>query len=138
MRILFSVFLVLGIFVLSGMRPAAASGVQLLYFFSHGCEYCELWDEEVGSIYNKTTEGRGVPLRRVNADELPSDLSHFDNIAFTPTFVVVKDGKEVGRLLGYMGQDFFWGYLGLLIKKAKAGARVSPQAQLGLLLKPQS
>jgi hypothetical protein len=29
----------------------------------------------------------------------------------------VENGKEVGRIRGYPGEDFFWGLLQLLLKK---------------------
>jgi hypothetical protein len=35
---------------------------------------------------------------------------------FTPTFVLVADGREVGRITGYPGEDFFWGLLQRLIE----------------------
>ena len=131
-------FLVLLAVSFLGARSAAASDFKLLYFFSHGCEYCELWDEEVGSIYHKTDESKTLPLRRVNADEVPKDLARFDNIFFTPTFVVLKGEVEVGRVVGYMGQDFFWGYLNRLVEKAKADTDHRPQKQAISEPKPRS
>jgi hypothetical protein len=32
-------------------------------------------------------------------------------VRFTPTFVLVQDGRELGRIEGYPGEDFFWGLL---------------------------
>ena len=29
-------------------------------------------------------------------------------IRYTPTFVLAEDGKEVGRIEGYPGDEFFW------------------------------
>ena len=34
---------------------------------------------------------------------------------FTPTFVLVEDGKELGRIEGYAGDEFFWFLLGRLL-----------------------
>ena len=36
-------------------------------------------------------------------------------IRFTPTFVLVDDGREIGRIEGYPGEDFFWGLLERLL-----------------------
>jgi hypothetical protein len=35
----------------------------------------------------------------------------------TPQFVLVANGREIGRIRGYPGEDHFWGLLGVLIKK---------------------
>ncbi len=36
---------------------------------------------------------------------------------YIPTFVLIDEGKEVGRIEGYPGEDFFWGMLGKLLEK---------------------
>ena len=30
---------------------------------------------------------------------------------FTPTFIIVNNNIEVGRIEGYPGEDFFWGLI---------------------------
>ena len=40
--------------------------------------------------------------------------------SFTPTFVLVEDGKEIGRIEGYPGEDFFWPMLGALLDRLPA------------------
>jgi len=111
---------VLGVFVFLSASTAKAAEAELLYYFSELCEYCEKWDAEIGAYYNKTEEARTLPLRRVDADEeSPGDIAHIDNVVFTPTFVAYRDGREVGRIVGYIDEDFFWGYLQPLIKKVR-------------------
>lgn len=82
------------------------------------CEYCDQWNEEVGVIYHKTSEGKLAPLRRVNIHQNPpEDIAHIPSGRFTPTFVLVVEGKEIGRIRGYPGEDFFWGLFGQMLKK---------------------
>jgi hypothetical protein len=38
-------------------------------------------------------------------------------VSFSPTFVLVEQGREIGRITGYPGADFFWGMLAELIQK---------------------
>ena len=101
--------------------PAAsgqARAAQLLMFEQTFCEWCEVWDEEIGSFYEKTAEGKRAPLRRVNIHgKRPDDLKHIRAIVYTPTFVLVDEGKEIGRILGYPGADFFWELLDKLVEK---------------------
>jgi len=51
------------------------------------------------------------------SDDRPSDLQHLKGIRFTPTFVILENGREIGRILGYAGESFFWGLLEKLAKK---------------------
>jgi hypothetical protein len=112
--------LILGLVLLAGGMPAAAA--ELLMFEDRGCAWCAAWHEEIGPIYPKTAEGRRAPLRRVDLGEArPPDLSELRAITYTPTFVLLEQGEEVGRILGYPGEDFFWGLLGELIERLPPG-----------------
>lgn len=103
--------------------PAAAGELQLLMFEQPGCLHCARWDAEVAPEYPLTDEGKAAPLRRLQLrDPLPDDLTLTRPVSFTPTFVLVKDDVESGRLEGYPGEDFFWPLLGALI----AGASDAP------------
>ncbi len=81
-----------------------------------GCPWCATWDHEIGPIYAKTGIGRNVPIRFVDLDrhEKPGILLT-NPIRFTPTFVLVEGGSEVGRIEGYPGEDFFWGLMEKLV-----------------------
>ena len=102
-----------------GAAPAKAA--ELVMLEEAGCGWCERWNEEIGVIYNKSREGRIAPLRRLDIhDHLPKDLSFLNKGRYTPTFVLVDRGREIGRIRGYPGEDFFWGYLGQLMEKLPA------------------
>lgn len=108
------VTIVVAVFAANGGARAA----ELIMFETEGCEWCERWHAEIGPVYPLTPEGKFAPLRRVEiADDLPADLAGFEGIYFTPTFVVLDGGKEVGRIIGFPGEDFFWGLLGEILKK---------------------
>lgn len=102
------------LFALALALPAAAA--ELVMFEEVGCSWCEEWREVIGPIYPKTEEARRAPLRVIDrADPLPDDLHLKAPVVFTPTFVLVEDGQEVGRIEGYPGEDFFWGLLDQLL-----------------------
>ena len=105
------------ILVISGAGKVVAAA-ELVLFETLGCEWCEQWNENIGVIYAKTAEGKFAPLRRVEiANEPPADLKHLRAAAFTPTFVVIDQGREVGRIIGHPGDDFFWPLLTQILKK---------------------
>ena len=99
---------------------APAVAAELVMFGSPLCPWCEDWEGEVGAIYPKHAEGRMAPLRRVDIEQArPPELAEIDRVVFTPTFVLLVEGREVGRILGYPGEAHFWGLLGSLLRKGK-------------------
>lgn len=103
--------------VLAALSGAARAESRLLMLEEPGCMWCKRWNEEVGVIYHKTDEGRRAPLIRADIrDKLPEGMSLKSRAQFTPTFVLLQDGHEIGRLEGYPGEAFFWGMLGELLK----------------------
>lgn len=103
--------------VLLGLSGPAAADVELVMVEERGCAYCAAWNAEVGLIYGKTAEGRFAPLRRVEISDaaLLDQLTLVSRPVFTPTFILVDDGRELGRIEGYPGDAFFWGLLGGLL-----------------------
>ena len=96
--------------------PLSSSPVILLLVEDRGCPYCALWDRDVGPAYARSPEGRFAPLvRRFRGSR---DVSFLTGVAFSPTFVLLKEGREVGRIVGYSGPDFFWSDLSPLLIKA--------------------
>lgn len=102
--------------VVLGVGPARAA--ELVMFERAGCVWCERFNAEIGRIYDKTDEGAKAKLRRVDLGQaMPADLSQIKAAPFTPTFVLIEDGKEIGRIEGYPGENFFFGYLDNLLAK---------------------
>lgn len=96
----------------------AAQAAELVMFEERGCAWCARFDAEIGPIYPKTAEAARAPLRRVDlARELPPDLAGLRPVTYTPTFVLIEKGLEVGRIQGYPGEMHFWGLLGMLLER---------------------
>jgi thioredoxin-related protein len=115
-----STFAALILAVLAGLTclPAAASAAELVVFSSARCPYCLAWEREVGRTYAKTGEARQAPLRRIDIEaELPADLDRLREVDVTPTFVLVEEGREIGRIVGYSGSQHFWPELHRLLAK---------------------
>jgi thioredoxin-related protein len=100
-----------------------AEAAQLLIFERPGCPYCAKFDREVAPIYPLTAEGKAVPARRVDISKpIPPDLAFVAVERLTPVFVVIDNGREIGRFRGYAGDDHFWGLLGALLDRLKEHA----------------
>lgn len=109
--------------VLGALAAVSANAAELVLFESAGCVWCEAWDAQIGAIYPKAEEAEIAPLRRVDIhQERPADLAAVRGIVYTPTFVLMEDGEEIGRITGYTGEEFFWGLLGIELKKLEQRA----------------
>ncbi|SMO57602.1 hypothetical protein [Ruegeria faecimaris] len=98
---------------------ALRAEMTLLMAEEDGCMWCARWDSEISEIYPKTPEGNAAPLRRVDIHAaMPDDIALERPLYYTPTFVLLDNGREVGRIEGYPGEDFFWGVLGVLLRDA--------------------
>lgn len=121
--------------------PLNVDAAELVYFGSPACSVCETWNHEVGEIYPKTEESKILPLRYHNVhDDRPDELAFIKGVVYTPTFVAIENGRELGRIVGYMG-DFFFGNRwaassksSVLSKPCEMSARVNPN--LALLASP--
>ena len=97
---------------------SATSAAELVMFRRDGCSWCAKWDREIGPIYPKTEFNSRAPLRQVNLNHDPDPPIAHAPIRYTPTFVLIEDGKEVGRIEGYPGDEFFWARLENLLQRS--------------------
>jgi len=89
-----------------------AVSAELVMYRRAGCPYCLAWDREIGPVYPKTDIGKSLLLRQVHIDRGPDKSVVLKSpVRFTPTFVLVEDGREKARIEGYPGEFFFWGVL---------------------------
>lgn len=106
------------LFVLLGAAASPAE-TRLIMVEEEGCIWCARWNEEIAPIYPKTGEGKAAPLQRIDIRApRPEDMTFARGLFFTPTFVLMTDGKEVSRIEGYPGEDFFWGLLRQMLTTA--------------------
>jgi hypothetical protein len=96
--------------------PARAA--ELIMFERAACPWCEAFDREIAPIYPKTASGKRAPLRRVDIyGKLPADLAFVQVERITPVFVLVDNGRELGRIRGYPGEDHFWGLFDAMVER---------------------
>jgi thioredoxin-related protein len=97
------------------LSPGIAAASELVMFERDGCVWCARWNREIAPSYDKTDEARLLPLRRINMDrDKNPGFMLASPVRFTPTFVIVDEGREIGRITGYMNDESFWGLLGKL------------------------
>ena len=122
-------FLVTVSFCMVGTVRAA----ELHMFESPGCAWCKRWHAEVGPGYPKSSEGLRAPLQlRDVARSSGAGILLAQPITVSPTFVLVENGREIGRIVGYPGAGFFWGLLVQLVAKMDR-ATALPQGRFAKL-----
>jgi hypothetical protein len=103
---------------LSQTELKSSIGLELVMYERAGCAWCARWDQEIAPIYPKADIGQKVPMRRVSLDRREkTDPVLDDPVRFTPTFVLLQDGKEIGRITGYHNDAFFWGLLESMVER---------------------
>lgn len=107
------------IFLAAWLPASAGAETYLLMAEEDGCYWCARWDKDIAHIYPKTAEGKTAPLRRYDLHSQTPDVAFKRRVQFTPTFILVHNGAEAGRIEGYPGEDFFWPLLGELFKRAQ-------------------
>ncbi len=92
--------------------------VELVMVDSPGCHYCVAWKQEIGPSYPNTAEGKFAPLHLISARDVKrSTLKLKRPVVYTPTFLVIDNNRELTRLEGYPGEDFFWFHLTRMLEE---------------------
>jgi len=95
-----------------------AYSAELLVIEQPHCPYCERFNAEIATAYPRTAEGKRAPLVRLQLnDRWPDPYSQIKPATYTPTFILVENGVEVDRMLGYPGDEYFWFLLNELLDK---------------------
>ncbi len=108
-------FVAAGFAAIASGAARAATGYHLVMVEEPGCVYCARWHAEVGPAYANSPEGRFAPLQRERLGS--AALAHLKGLRYTPTFVLTEGDREIGRIVGYPGADFFWALLADLLAK---------------------
>ncbi len=107
------------------LRPAAA--LELLMFERAGCPYCLRWNRDVEPAYTASEEGRLAPLRRIDMDRREDPRVALKvPVHYSPTFVLADEGREIGRLIGFIDAATFWGLLSKMISDHRSRPGTTP------------
>lgn len=107
--------------VLLASLALPAMAAELVMVSTRGCSYCAAWEREVGVAYPRSAEAARAPLRHVDFRDTKS-LPVETPVQYTPTFILIEDGRERGRITGYHDAGMFWGLLSGLLTQLDASA----------------
>jgi thioredoxin-related protein len=113
-------FLVAIAFLAAGQSMAQAA--ELVMVELRSCVYCAKFQREVAPTYQNTDAGKRAPLRLVSPLKTwPSDLAGIRQAPYTPVFILVDKGREIGRFAGYTDSTAFWTKLNSLLGRLQHG-----------------
>lgn len=104
----------------------ATAPAVLVMIGDPGCPYCARWEREVAPGYVASEDGKLAPL--VRRDRHDRDIAFIERVVFSPTFVMLVRGREVGRIVGYGGADLFWMQLAALMEDVRTALQRSGAA----------
>ena len=85
---------------------------ELIMFETSLCNHCVVFDAEVTKLYKSHSLAKTAPMVKVNMDEVGTGRYHLNKpIQMVPTFVVMKNGKEIGRISGMVNKFSFLAFV---------------------------
>jgi thioredoxin-related protein len=82
--------------------------LELLVLEARGCPMCQLFRDEIAPLYRITSRARRAPLRFVDVAHTDLDaMGLAAPVQIIPTVILMRDGHEVDRLVGYTGPETF-------------------------------
>ena len=81
-----------------------------------GCPYCARFDAEARDSYVNSPEGKLAPLLRYRRGD-PA-IAFIERVVYSPTFILLVEGREAARATGYIGAELFWMEIARLMQTA--------------------
>ena len=103
-----------------GADSLSATGDELIVFEVTNCVYCALFRRDVLPRYQRSTRARSVPIRFVDARTAAArQYKLAEPLQTVPTFVLMRRGREAGRVAGYTGPEPFFHFVRRMIGQAR-------------------
>jgi thioredoxin-related protein len=94
--------------------------MELLLFEHPDCVYCQVFRRDVMPKYLASANAAEMPLRFIDIAKADVDALPLNGgIRVLPTAVLMKDGHEVDRIVGYWGPDNFFKLLAQIRAKVE-------------------
>ena len=107
---LFKTLIILSIYFIASLNSAYAKENSLMLMITDkNCLYCIIWEKQIGKIYPKTDIAKKFPLQRIEVKNFINYKKYdLKKTNITPTFILIKNANEEGRIEGYTNPEMFW------------------------------
>jgi len=94
----------------------AQSAIEIVVIEARGCPMCQLFRDEIAPIYRATARSSRAPLRFVDVAHADLETMGLTSpVEIIPTVVLMREGTEVDRLVGYTGPEIFMRAIGVML-----------------------
>lgn len=101
-------------------HPVAGPRFELLVLEIRDCDVCEVIREKIQPAYDGSARSKRAPMRFVDITSINElDLGLRTKVRTMPTVVLMKDGREVDRLSGFMSAELYIETLNSLVDAAR-------------------
>ena len=98
--------------------PASAPTLEVLVFEHADCVYCRVFRRDVLPKYHQSVRANAAPLRFIDIEkDDTASLGLNSRIDMLPTAVVMRNGREVDRIVGYWGPSNFFRLLSHILTR---------------------
>lgn len=98
----------------------SARNVELLVFEHADCQFCRVFRNDVLPRYRENGQAARAPVRFVSIEHTDTrGLNLHAGIHMVPTFVLMQDGQEVGRIVGYWAPENFFKMISNILAKTE-------------------
>ena len=102
-----------------GTGALPANSLELVVIEADGCIFCEIFRSDVLPSYEASEQGKQMPASFVDINDMEATHIEFKGaVDIVPTFIVVKNHREVGRISGYVGPENFFHSINYLLASA--------------------
>ena len=100
--------------------PAPQPLMALVVIEAPGCFYCRLFRRDVRPAYEATPRAREVPMHFLDLKAAEARQLSFERpIDVMPTAILLRNGREVSRVPGYMAPQNFVRVINYLISRTR-------------------
>lgn len=99
------------------------SPIELVVIEARNCPMCQIFRDEIAPIYRATERATRAPLRFVDVAHVDLESMGLTSpVEIIPTVVLMRDGTEVDRLVGYTGPEIFMRAIGVMLGESPRSA----------------
>ena len=94
--------------------------LEVLVFESESCIYCRIFRRDVLPQYLQSKRAKMAPIKFIDVKRVdPKKLGIVAPLTMLPTFVIMREGRERGRINGYLGPEPFFHMVSQILRTAQ-------------------
>ncbi len=99
-------------FIVKHNKQKIEENFEVIWYSLSICDYCALFETDIAAPYKTHSLAKTAPMVMINMDDEGSGPYHLQQpIQQVPTAIIMKDGREVGRVTGMVDKHYFYAFV---------------------------